>query len=81
VTTNVPGCRDTVEDGRSGWLCRAQDGTSLATAIAEALSSRHELVRRGSRAATLARERFSLEQVIAQTLDVYERSLAANGLR
>jgi glycosyltransferase involved in cell wall biosynthesis len=53
----------------------------LATAIAEALSSRHELVRRGSRAATLARERFSLEQVIAQTLDVYERSLAANGLR
>lgn len=81
VTTDVPGCRETVVDGTSGWLCRAQDGASLTAVLAEALSSRDELERRGRRAASLARERFSLEQVVAQTLGVYETCLAPNASR
>lgn len=33
VATDVPGCRDTVENGRNGLLCRARDVTSLAEAM------------------------------------------------
>ena len=35
VTTDVPGCRDVVEDGVTGLLCRARDGEDLAEKIAQ----------------------------------------------
>jgi glycosyltransferase involved in cell wall biosynthesis len=33
VATDVPGCRDVVEDGVNGFLCAACDATSLAEAM------------------------------------------------
>ena len=33
VTTDVPGCRDVVDDGVNGYLCRARDPASLAAAM------------------------------------------------
>ncbi|MBE0630488.1 MAG: glycosyltransferase, partial [Burkholderia vietnamiensis] len=30
VATDVPGCRDVVADGDTGFLCRVRDGASLA---------------------------------------------------
>lgn len=38
VTTDVPGCRDIVRDGENGFLCDAQDATSLARALGRAAS-------------------------------------------
>lgn len=32
IATNVPGCRDVVDDGRTGFLCRPRDAESLAVA-------------------------------------------------
>lgn len=32
IATDVPGCRDVVDDGRTGFLCAAQSGESLAEA-------------------------------------------------
>ncbi len=33
VTTDVPGCRDTVEEGRNGFLVPVQDGPGLAAGL------------------------------------------------
>ncbi|HEX8580365.1 MAG TPA: glycosyltransferase, partial [Allosphingosinicella sp.] len=33
IATDVPGCRDVVEDGKNGFLCAARDGASLAEAM------------------------------------------------
>ena len=33
ITTNVPGCRETVDDGRTGYLVEARDADSLAAAM------------------------------------------------
>lgn len=33
VTTDVPGCRDVVEDGKTGFLAQARDASSLAQAM------------------------------------------------
>ena len=33
ITTDTPGCRDAVEAGRTGYLCRARDAADLATKI------------------------------------------------
>jgi glycosyltransferase involved in cell wall biosynthesis len=30
ITTNVPGCSDAVEDGRTGYLCKPRDANDLA---------------------------------------------------
>ncbi len=33
ITTDVPGCRDVVEEGVTGFLCAARDAASLAAAM------------------------------------------------
>ena len=33
ITTDAPGCRDTVVDGKTGFLCRTADASDLAEKI------------------------------------------------
>lgn len=33
ITTDIPGCREAVEDGKSGFLCKAKDSESLIDAM------------------------------------------------
>jgi len=42
VTTNVPGCKEIVDDGLSGYLCEARDSDSLAQAIMKMVRHTHE---------------------------------------
>ena len=75
ITTDVPGCRDTVEPGLTGWLVPPRDARALELAIEEALGDRGELEARGRRGAELARARFGLPAVVEQTLAVYRELL------
>jgi glycosyltransferase involved in cell wall biosynthesis len=75
ITTDVPGCRDTVEAGVTGWLVPPRDARALEAALEEALRDREELSLRGRRAADLARARFGLPAVVGQTLAVYRALL------
>ncbi len=36
ITTDVPGCRELVRDGESGWICRPRDAKALADAMEKA---------------------------------------------
>ncbi len=51
VTTDVPGCRDVVEDGVNGYLCRVRDAQNLADRMEEMIrldsARREEMGRRG----------------------------------
>lgn len=38
VTTNVPGCKDTVEEGKTGLLCQARNSADLKRVINDALA-------------------------------------------
>ncbi len=76
VTTDVPGCRDAILPGETGWLVPARDAPALATALAEALQNREELSRRGRNGATFAREELGLEMVIRKTHSIYAELLA-----
>lgn len=71
ITTDVPGCRDTVVPGVTGWLVPPRDSRSLERALEEALHDPGETARRGLRAAEFARSRFGVDSVIRQTLEVY----------
>ncbi|CAG1001467.1 galacturonosyltransferase [Burkholderiales bacterium] len=74
ITTDVPGCRDVVDDGRNGWLCAARSAASLADAILKFVrmpeAARHEMGRRGR----LKVEREFSERIVLDTyLGLIER--------
>ncbi len=75
VTTDMPGCREVVSDGRNGYLVPPRDAEALANAL-ERLTTNAELRRRmGSEGRRRAVESFGLDAVIQQTLGLYEEAL------
>lgn len=90
VATDVPGCREVVDDGVNGWLCKVRDSVDLAgrmMRLAEATPAGRLEMGRQSR---LKVERTFDERIVIQAyLDVIERALgersrprfASNGKR
>jgi glycosyltransferase involved in cell wall biosynthesis len=74
VTTTMPGCKDVVEDGVSGFLVEPRDAWGLAEALEKLLMDKNLRTRMGEAGRKRAEEMFSLEKVNAKTLAVY-RSL------
>jgi glycosyltransferase involved in cell wall biosynthesis len=75
VTTDVPGCRDAIVDGATGWLCEPRDVDGLTAALDAALSDPDECRRRGEAGVDLARARFGAAAIAEQTLRIYEELL------
>jgi glycosyltransferase involved in cell wall biosynthesis len=75
VATATEGAKEIVADGATGWIVPIGDVRALASAVA--LMLRYEELRRslGSRARTVARERFGLERMVAETERVYAEAL------
>lgn len=72
VTTDVPGCREAIENGKTGFLAQVKDEQSLANAI-EKLISNDELCLEFSRnARALAEKKFDIKQVVKTHMNIYE---------
>jgi glycosyltransferase involved in cell wall biosynthesis len=71
ITTDVPGCRDAIVDGETGWLVRVRDSQGLRVTIKSALTDREELVARSSAATEFARRHFAQGKVFEATLAIY----------
>jgi glycosyltransferase involved in cell wall biosynthesis len=80
VTTNVPGCRDAIEENETGLLVPPRDAAALAAAITELITSpglRLEMGRKGRRRV----ERFfSTEVINSATIELYDQLLSRNSL-
>lgn len=76
VTTDVPGCRDVVEQDQSGVLVPARDGDALAAAIERMLGD--DALRAAHARALHERVlgQFSIDRIAAHTLQLYARVLA-----
>ncbi len=73
ITTDVPGCRELVEDGVSGFLCAAQDPRSLAEAMRRFIRLSPEGRRRmGMAARSTVEESYSEAFVVRAYLDALE---------
>ena len=71
VTTDMPGCREVVQNGRNGFLVPARDATALAASVAR-LADESELRRRfGVASREMAVERFDIRSIARQIEDVY----------
>jgi glycosyltransferase involved in cell wall biosynthesis len=79
VTTDVPGCRDAVEDGVNGLLVPPRDSAALATAIRTLLDDPQLRREMGQRGRERVLREFTVDRVVRQTLDVYDELLRTAG--
>ncbi|WIG56918.1 MAG: glycosyltransferase family 4 protein [Rhodanobacteraceae bacterium] len=75
ITTDMPGCREVVTDGKDGLLIPPRDAEALAAAIARLLDSPGLAARLGNAARAKALDVFDEQIIIRRTLDVYRRLL------
>jgi glycosyltransferase involved in cell wall biosynthesis len=76
VTTDMPGCRDIVNDGVNGILVPPADAEALACAIERLLGAPETRRCMGEAGRSRVVEHFSLDKVVGQTLDLYATGVA-----
>jgi glycosyltransferase involved in cell wall biosynthesis len=77
ITNNTPGCRETVIPGENGLLITPQHRPQLVDALALLIADPLLQKNMGLRGRALAEEKFSEEQVIADTLNILEKICVA----
>lgn len=70
ITTDIPGCREAVEDGVTGYLCRKMDPESLRERLDQFVrlseDARREMGLRGRKKMEME---FEKQMVVSQTLE------------
>ena len=79
ITTDTPGCRDTVIDRVSGFLCAPDAPAELAGAMARLLDEPQRIIEMGRAGRQLAVSRFDRRIVIEQTVELYQEQLRRAG--
>jgi glycosyltransferase involved in cell wall biosynthesis len=79
VTTDVPGCRDAVQSGRTGLLVPVGDAGALADAIGRLLDDAGLRQRMGLAGRMWAEQAFDVEGVIQRHLEIYGLLLRSAG--
>ncbi len=75
VTLDMPGCRETVEDGKTGYLVPRDDDRTLIDRL-RLLAQEGDLRRRfGVAARRKAADEFGDDRIVAETLAVYDRAV------
>lgn len=69
VTTDVPGCRETVEEGVNGFLVPARSPERLAAAMEHFIVNPEAITRFGNASRRIAQERFDVHEVNRTVLD------------
>ncbi len=68
VTTDAPGCRETVQDGQTGLLVPVQDVAATAAAMRKLAGDRDRRAQMGAAGLAYCRERYAVERVNAAML-------------
>jgi glycosyltransferase involved in cell wall biosynthesis len=76
VTTDTVGCREVVRHGENGFLVPLRNAAELADALQLLIEDPRLREEMGSRGREIAMEEFALEKIIAQTMAVYDETLA-----
>lgn len=80
VTFDVGGCRETLEDRKTGLLVREESADALARAVCSALSEAEWRAAAAQSARQFVRRSFSAESMVDSLLTVMELPLPAGGL-
>ncbi len=76
IVTDVPGCRQAVVDGETGWLCQVRDSESLAACMTACLDMSYDQLAEAGRAARRRIENEFDERIVIQAaLDCLDRAV------
>lgn len=76
VTTDVPGCRDTIIPNQSGLLVPVKDSKKLADAIHWLIDHPLERIAMGKVGQQLAQREFGIKKIIQSHLDIYQKLIS-----
>jgi glycosyltransferase involved in cell wall biosynthesis len=79
ITTDMPGCRDSILPDETGLLVAAKDELALADAIEVLVNDTEKRKKMGAAGRKLAEEKFSIESVVNQHFDIYNELLINAG--
>lgn len=74
ITTDAPGCRETVEDGRNGYLVPVRSVAPLAEAMERFVQNPASVVSMGQESLRIARDKFDVHKVNRVLLEQMELS-------
>jgi galacturonosyltransferase len=75
ITSDIPGCREAVEDGVTGLLCKVRDAGSLYEQMERMLSlSAQQRARMGLAGCRKMEQEFAKEHVVAKTVEAVFRN-------
>lgn len=75
VTTDSVGCRDTVIDGKNGYMIPIKDSDALATALKKLIDNPELRQTMGKNAREFAVNKFDIKDVVKVHMDVYDNIL------
>jgi glycosyltransferase involved in cell wall biosynthesis len=79
VATDIPGCREIVQHGVTGWLVPTRDVSALASALRQAIGQPGLREQYGSSARASIVANFSMDRVARETIAVYDKLTAYHG--
>lgn len=69
ITSNIPGCREAVEDGKTGYLCKAKDAGSLCEKMKQFMELNYEDKKKmGKEGRTKMENEFDKKRVVEKTM-------------
>ena len=78
VTTNNVGCKDTVEEGKNGFLVPVKNAVALSDRIERLIKNKSMRIDFGKYSRQLAEREFDENIVVDKTMKIYE-ALISNG--
>jgi glycosyltransferase involved in cell wall biosynthesis len=63
ITTDAPGCRETVVDGRNGFLVPVQDVSGLSESMIKLIENPEQVAAMGARSRQMAEEKYDVHKV------------------
>jgi len=68
ITTDVPGCRDTVVDGMNGFIVPVRDVAALAKAMLKFVNNPELIAEMGAKSRAIAEQRFDVHRINSKIL-------------
>lgn len=74
ITSDIPGCREAVEDGKTGYLCEVKNTDMLYEKMKLMVDkSKEELMEMGRNARKRMEALFDKEKIVEKTVDIIDR--------
>jgi len=72
ITTNVPGCRDTVQEGVNGFLVNKEDAHDLANKMLWFIENKEKIITMSHNSLALAQEKYDVKKINANICNIIE---------